>query len=92
MVAFGGAGPLHANALGKLTGAFPVIIPPSPGVLCAYGDATTVLRHEIGRPLIRRLDDITLEEIKEVLDNLHDQVQKVMVEQQGVPKETQVSL
>ena len=35
LVAFGGAGPLHANALGKLTGAWPVIIPASPGILCA---------------------------------------------------------
>ena len=25
----------------RLTGSWPVIIPPSPGVLCAYGDATT---------------------------------------------------
>ena len=41
LVAFGGAGPLHANALGRLIGSWPVIIPPSPGVLCAYGDATT---------------------------------------------------
>ena len=41
LVAFGGAGPLHANALGVLTGAWPVIVPPSPGVLCALGDATT---------------------------------------------------
>src|SRR3712207_1714650 len=31
LVAFGGAGPLHANALGRLTGALPVIVPPSPG-------------------------------------------------------------
>ena len=31
LVAFGGAGPLHANALGVLTGAWPVIVPPSPG-------------------------------------------------------------
>ncbi|NUT45160.1 MAG: hydantoinase/oxoprolinase family protein, partial [Thermoactinospora sp.] len=30
LVAFGGAGPLHANALGRLTGSWPVIIPPSP--------------------------------------------------------------
>ena len=41
LVGFGGAGPLHANALGILTGSWPVIIPPGPGVLCAYGDATT---------------------------------------------------
>ena len=32
LVAFGGAGPLHANALGRLTGAWSVIVPPSPGV------------------------------------------------------------
>ena len=31
LVAFGGAGPLHANALGRLLGSWPVIIPPSPG-------------------------------------------------------------
>ena len=30
LVGFGGAGPLHANALGILTGAWPVIIPPGP--------------------------------------------------------------
>ena len=28
LVGFGGAGPLHANALGKLSNSFPVIIPP----------------------------------------------------------------
>ena len=35
LVAFGGAGPLHANALARLLGSWPVIVPPSPGVLCA---------------------------------------------------------
>src|SRR5690625_3635711 len=57
LVAFGGAGPVHANALGVLTGAWPVIIPPSPGVLCAYGDATTTLRDESVRTLVRRFSE-----------------------------------
>ncbi|KAK8049447.1 hypothetical protein PG994_011177, partial [Apiospora phragmitis] len=43
LVAFGGAGPLHACAIGKLLGAWPVIVPQAPGVLCAQGDATTKL-------------------------------------------------
>src|SRR3954451_12764744 len=30
LVAFGGAGPLHANAVAELMGSFPVIVPPSP--------------------------------------------------------------
>ena len=46
LIGFGGAGPLHANALGKLTNSWPVIIPPGPGVLCAYGDVTTNIQDE----------------------------------------------
>ena len=49
LVGFGGAGPLHANAMGILTEAWPVIIPPGPGVLCAYGDATTRVQDEAAR-------------------------------------------
>ncbi len=52
LVGFGGAGPLHANALGILTGAWPVIIPPGPGVLCAYGDATTQVQDEAARTYV----------------------------------------
>jgi len=70
LVAFGGAGPLHANALGRLTGAWPVIIPPSPGVLCAYGDATTSLRDESVRTLVRGFNEMTDESLREILDEL----------------------
>ena len=34
IVAFGGAGPLHANALAELLGCYPVLVPANPGVLC----------------------------------------------------------
>ena len=59
LIAFGGAGPLHANALGRLMSSWPVIIPPGPGVLCASGDATTRLRDEASRTFIRRFADTT---------------------------------
>ena len=67
LVAFGGAGPLHANALGKLTGAWPVIVPPSPGVLCALGDATTSARDESARTCLRRFADLTGGELAAIL-------------------------
>ena len=70
LVAFGGAGPLHANALGRLTGAWPVIIPTAPGVLCAYGDATTRLRNEASRTYIRRCSEATDAGVLEFLDEL----------------------
>lgn len=70
LIAFGGAGPLHANALGRLMGSWPVIIPPGPGVLCASGDATTRVRDEASRTFIRRFSDTTATEIIEILDGL----------------------
>lgn len=70
LIAFGGAGPLHANALGRLMGSWPVIIPPGPGVLCASGDATTRIRDEASRTFIRRFSDTTAAEISEILDGL----------------------
>jgi N-methylhydantoinase A len=76
LVAFGGAGPLHANALGRLTGAWPVIIPPSPGVLCAYGDATTNLRNESVRTLIRRFSELSDLQLKSMLDELADKARE----------------
>ncbi|SHE95154.1 N-methylhydantoinase A [Ferrithrix thermotolerans DSM 19514] len=63
LVAFGGAGPLHANALGALMGSWPVIVPPSPGVLCAYGDATTNLKAESSKTFIRQFPDTSKEEV-----------------------------
>jgi len=70
LVGFGGAGPLHANALGILSGSWPVIVPPGPGVLCAYGDATTQIRDEASQTFVARVDGLTTEEFIEQLDTL----------------------
>lgn len=91
LVAFGGAGPLHANALGMLLHTFPVIVPPSPGVLCAWGDATTRLRHEETHTFIRNLTQTSSEDILRGYSELLAKAEKIMVEEQGVPKELQVS-
>jgi N-methylhydantoinase A len=69
-MAFGGAGPLHGNSIGKLLGSWPVIIPPSPGVLNAYGDVMTSHREEAGRTLIRSLASLTEDELAEAFGGL----------------------
>ncbi len=88
LVAFGGAGPLHANALGRLTGAWPVIVPPSPGVLCALGDATTSVRDESARTCLRRFKELTGAELADILTGLSDSAAERLVEQ-GVPRDAQ---
>ena len=70
LVGFGGAGPLHANSLGILTGAWPVIVPPGPGVLCAYGDATTEVRDEASQTFVKKVEEINLDEFLDELESL----------------------
>ncbi|HEX6874908.1 MAG TPA: hydantoinase/oxoprolinase family protein [Nocardioidaceae bacterium] len=88
LVAFGGAGPLHANALGRLTGAWPVIIPPSPGVLCAYGDATTSMRDEAVRTLIRQFGELSDESLLSLLQELAAEAREPLTAD-GVPESEQ---
>ncbi len=86
LVAFGGAGPLHANALGKLMGSWPVIVPPAPGVLCAYGDATTRIRDEASQTFVRRFVDTSDAEVGDILDQLASNAAATLVTE-GVPAE-----
>jgi N-methylhydantoinase A len=70
LVAFGGAGPLHANALGKLMQSWPVIIPPAPGVLCAHGDATTRIRNESSQTFVRIFGETSDAAVLAILERL----------------------
>ncbi|MGC8518727.1 MAG: hydantoinase/oxoprolinase family protein [Steroidobacteraceae bacterium] len=70
LIAFGGAGPLHANALARLLGSWPAIIPPGPGVLCALGDATTAVRDERGRTYVRRFSQTNATQVRSILRDL----------------------
>jgi N-methylhydantoinase A len=88
LVGFGGAGPLHANALGILTGAWPVIIPPGPGVLCAYGDATTQVQDEAARTYVTQAVDAGTEQLLDDLRALQDKAAQSL-NADGIAKEDQ---
>ena len=88
LIAFGGAGPLHANALGRLMGSWPVIIPPGPGVLCASGDATTRIRDESSRTFIRRFSETSKDEIVSILEELGENA-ATSLDSENVPRSDQ---
>ena len=88
LMAFGGAGPLHGNALGVLMGSWPVIIPPSPGVLCAYGDATTRLRVDAQRSFNKLVTQTTDAEVEAVTAEVIAQV-TAELEAEGVARTDQ---
>jgi N-methylhydantoinase A len=49
--------------MGILTNAWPVIVPPGPGVLCAYGDATTQVQDEAVRTYLTMAGDLADEKL-----------------------------
>ena len=74
LMGFGGAGPLHVNAVARLMGSYPAISPVSPGVLCALGDATTRMRFETAASLSRLASQTTGTEVAELLRGMEAQV------------------
>ncbi|MDG5497501.1 hydantoinase/oxoprolinase family protein [Niveispirillum sp. BGYR6] len=70
VMGFGGAGPLHVNAVARLMGSWPAVSPVSPGVLCALGDATTRMRTETARSFSRRFDETDEAEVIALLESM----------------------
>ncbi|MEZ5499613.1 MAG: hydantoinase/oxoprolinase family protein [Steroidobacteraceae bacterium] len=85
LISFGGAGPLHANAISRLLGSWPSIIPPGPGVLCALGDATTAVRDERARTFVRKFSQTSAKEVAKTLRELANEASVALVKE-GVPK------
>ncbi|MGH8908430.1 MAG: hydantoinase/oxoprolinase family protein [Egibacteraceae bacterium] len=57
LVAYGGAGPLHATALARELGCAAVVVPPAPGVLSALGLLLAPPRHEASRTVMASPSD-----------------------------------
>src|SRR3954468_21573558 len=85
LVAVGGARPLHANAVAALMGSFPVIVPPSPGLLNALGDLVADFRNEFAQTLIRVTGEATGEELLGILEGLEQRARDWMAEEGIAP-------
>jgi N-methylhydantoinase A len=79
LMGFGGAGPLHVNAVARLMGSWPAVSPVSPGVLCALGDATTRMRTETARSFSRRVADTDEQTVINLLADMAEQTRKELL-------------
>ncbi|MFD1851268.1 hydantoinase/oxoprolinase family protein [Oceanobacillus bengalensis] len=71
LLAFGGAGPLHASDIAEELGCKNIIIPPNPGIACAMGMLTADVRHDYVQSYISELSQINLEELNNKLSKLY---------------------
>ena len=83
LVAFGGAGPLHAAALARDLGIQRVLIPPAPGILCALGLLVAPLRLDLVRTRVALLDTLTAAELAQGFEDLEQQA-AIWLDKEGV--------
>src|SRR5215470_10998794 len=70
LVAYGGAGPLHAVAVARGIGVRKVIVPTAPGVFSAFGMLFSDLRYDFVRTWFTRLEDAPFDRIEAVYREL----------------------
>ena len=74
LVAFGGAGPMHAAALADRLGVERVVVPPAGGVRSAFGLLGADETHDAVRTHRSRLDEADTDAVERVYDELTERV------------------
>ncbi len=73
MLVYGGAGPVHAFMLAREVGIRKIIVPTTPGTLCALGSAFADLKQDYVFTTYKRLADFTPGELTQVMLKLKKQ-------------------
>ncbi|MBL8628170.1 MAG: hydantoinase/oxoprolinase family protein [Rhodospirillaceae bacterium] len=90
LVAFGGAGPIHGNAIAALLGCFPVIVPPNPGVLSALGFLHADFKNEFVKTFIRSTANLVTSEIWSEFEALNASALKWLGDEGIAPDQQQI--
>lgn len=89
LVAFGGAGPLHAVELADELGIPRILVPAAAGTLCSYGLVVADVRVDgVRSELLRPQDPAAAARVPELLASLMAEGRTVL-EQEGIPPERQ---
>ncbi len=73
LIAFGGAGPTHACLLAEEVGIGQILVPPSPGTMCALGATIADYQYNYIRSLRRPLADLDAKTMQEVYSQLEQE-------------------
>ncbi len=85
LVAFGGAGPLHAVAVAREVGIPKVVIPPHPGITSAMGCALVDVRHDVTRTLLAGADAAGFAELGRLFAEAELQLSDLLQAEQIAP-------
>ena len=79
LLAFGGAGPLHACQVGALLGSRAVIFPPHASVLSAFGTLVSPPRLDLVRSAVGTLVELDWDEVEQIYAELTEEARTALV-------------
>ncbi len=91
LVAYGGAGPLHAIEVAREIGIGRVIIPNAPGVFSAFGMLYADLRYDYVRTWPVRLDDASFEDFARIYAELEGEGRQAIAATSAKPEDVTIS-
>ena len=86
LLAFGGAGPVHACRVAELVESSRVVFPVHASVLSAFGTLVTPVRIDLARSLLRPLTELRSDDTEELLESMRSEGRRVLAGA-GVPGE-----
>ncbi|ETA81371.1 hydantoinase/oxoprolinase family protein [Youngiibacter fragilis] len=86
LMAFGGAGPLHACEVAAELGISKVLLPGSPGTLCSLGLLMADTRFDLSRSRIMLANKENLKDIRRIFTDLKEEGDQLL-ENEGVPSD-----
>ena len=91
LLAFGGAGPLHAVDIAHELESKNVIVPPSPGINCAAGMLIADVRHDYVSSFISTTADVDYEKLHQSLKVLEEEARYALKQQGFDDQHTQIN-
>jgi N-methylhydantoinase A len=91
LMAYGGAGPLHAVEVACEIGIRRVIVPKAPGVFSAFGMLYSDLRYDYVRTWPARLDDASFDDFARIYDELEGEGRRAIAAASLTPEKITVS-
>ena len=86
LVAYGGAGPLHAGEIAREIGIATVIVPMAPGLFSAFGMLFSDLRYDFVRTWFTRLEDARFNAMEKVYGELEQQGREAIAGTSAKPR------
>jgi N-methylhydantoinase A len=91
LIAFGGAGPLHASTLSRSVGIPTVLVPLYPGLNCALGMLQTNVRHSYLKSQIGSLASIETDRVNQVFAELEALARREAQEEGFSPEQMKIT-